>query len=131
MWLIPWDLDITWQDGTGITALNRDWNDTSTTCSDTGGGFLGQMDAQCDRLTRGWAMMHAELRTAVADLLEGPLSTESVDANLDAWITQIRPVVEAGLVLDNRGLTVAQWEEAVASWRLRIDAMRDEAATWL
>jgi hypothetical protein len=132
MWLIPWDLDITWQAGSGITLITREWNDTSTTCSDVNvTGFLGQMDPQCDRLTRAWAMMDADFRTAVTDLLQGPLSRESVDANLDAWIAQIRPIVEAGLVLDNRGLTTTQWEDVVARWRQRIDEMREEAATWL
>jgi hypothetical protein len=118
-WLIPWDLDSSFQGGAAFVHINRPWNEAATECTCAG----LQMPASCDRLTSEWASRPADYERAVDAFLAGPFADSNVSQKLAAWTAQIDPVVqEAGGL--NGAPTYQEWQDAFAVLQSVIQSTR-------
>jgi len=125
LWVIPWDMDLSFAGETNLTRITTAWNNLNAVC---GCGIFGggQNPPACDPLIRGWALMPTDYNAARRQLLDGPFSASSVNAQLDTWIAQLTPVV-TDVAADPRQITVSQWQSAVTSLRNTINTLRTTA----
>jgi len=133
LWLIPWDLDLSFRGELSVTPIATDWDDTTADCACVNNGpfGIGQRAPACDPLVRGWASMKGDFDTRVRDFLDGPFSAASVTNNLDTWAAQIAPAVTEAAAADPMQLTVAQWNAALTALRNEIAALRTNAESRL
>lgn len=124
LWVIPWDLDLSFAGETNVTRITTAWNDLNATCGCP--IFGGQNPPACDPLIRGWALMNGDYNAARRQLLDGPFSAASVNAQLDTWVAQLTPVVTE-VATDPRQITVSQWQSAITSLRNTINTLRNTA----
>lgn len=89
-WLIPWDLDVSFNPGTNFVHIAAAWDQPATDCT----MCSGQRPAICDRLTSDWAMEHDGYARAVDAFLAGPFAQANVDDKLTAWSAQIDASVQ-------------------------------------
>ena len=124
LWLIPWDLDLTLGNAPAMVIIQQPWNQLSPECdSEQAFPGFGTMAPSCDKLTRGWAELGDAYQAALAELVAGPMSVETINAKLDAWTAQIAPVVEEAAAA-GQGPQPAQWEQALGGLRSWIDQRR-------
>jgi len=130
LWLVPWDLDLSFGGESQITPITEAWNDTNVSCSTSGGGasITPQMAPGCDKLTAGWAFDNAAYQAAIRELLAGPFAQGNVDGKLDAWSAQISNAV--GEQAQNLGggqdiPSVNNWQSAVSSLRQYVNSRRN------
>jgi hypothetical protein len=128
VWLIPWDLDNTFDVPNFFidTYGQPPWDAPPVSCVpvelfELAGTPVGRRAASCDPLI-DW-LAHA-LRdryvAAVRDILDGPFQVEAMRANLDRWKAQIADAVAE----DPNGHTVAQWTSAVQNLRTNLATLR-------
>jgi len=129
LWLIPWDLDLSFRGERSVTPITTDWDDTTADCACVHNGpfGIGQRAPACDPLVRGWAGMQSDFDARVRAFLDGPFSAASVTNNLDAWAAQIAPAVAEAAAADPLQLSVANWNAALSSLRDEIAALRASA----
>jgi len=124
LWVIPWDLDLSFLGETTLTRINTAWNATGLTC---GCSFFSQQDPPaCDRVIRGWSLMPDNYNAARREFLNGPFSGASVDAQLNAWSAQLAPVV-AEVAADPAQISVNTWQSSIGSLRNAINSLRSTA----
>jgi spore coat protein CotH len=112
-WLIPWDLDASFNPGTSFVHIAAPWNMPATDCT----MCRGQRPAICDPLTADWAMEHDPYERAVDTFLEGPFAEENVDSKLAAWSEQIDATIH-----EAAGIRSApSYEE----WQTSLEALRN------
>ena len=122
MWLIPWDLDKSF-DATSDVRVFPEWT-ASAACSCTQHPWYGsQMPVTCDPLFRHIQGSLADYERQVDAFLSGPFAKAHVDALLDGWTRQIRPHVEA-TAGQNGAPTFEQWQTGVAELRKIVDDAR-------
>lgn len=128
LWIIPWDMDLSFRGEANITPIIVPWNELKPDCSCmTSGSFgTGQRAPSCDPLIRGWAGMETTFQSRVRAFLDGPLSREQVDGKLEQWALQVAPVVEEAAILPGQ-LSVVAWNSALEALRDEIDSLRAEA----
>jgi hypothetical protein len=137
LWLIPWDLDLSFKGSNGFVGPVIDqWDDVSPECVvvpiSTGMGPIGLsgLPPNCDPILRGLTHFQADYAALMKELLDGPFSETSVTAKLDTWQEQIRPYVEeASAVHGADELSVSDWEVAVSDLRKTIDSLRTKHAS--
>lgn len=118
MWIIPWDMDSSFQNGTFVH-IATPWNATPMQCTCA----RGQMAAACDRLTSVWAMRKDDYERAVDRFLAGPFAASNVDAKLSTWSAQIDSFAsEASGV--NGAPMYADWQTAYANLQAIIASAR-------
>jgi hypothetical protein len=132
MWLIPWDLDLSFA-GAARTRIDRDWRDASDCSCHYAEGLMESASPQrapaCDGLTGTLARWLSDYDETVDELLRGPLAAERVDARLLRWVELLSPLVEQSA--GRRGApSVSQWHDAVAQLRVTIDHIRATRGTW-
>lgn len=130
VWLVPWDMDNTFDAPNPFVAFYGQprWDEVTGSCDpvhifDIGQLEVGRAPASCDPLI-GW--MGTALRdryvAAAQALLAGPYSAAAVDADLDRWEAQIASAVAA----DSNGPSTAEWAAAVAELRDNIAQLRSD-----
>jgi hypothetical protein len=131
MWLIPWDLDLSFA-GALRTRVEKEWRDDSRCdcyLAETTERASPQRAPACDPL-------FAELRDAlqdydqvVDDLLKGPLGPDAVAEKLERWTKLLMPTVQetAGV---NSAPSVMAWQEAIDTLRSVIDHSRETRGSW-
>lgn len=117
--LIPWDMDNTFEniiiDANPVTPIADDWGETQNNCNPFPYGRfnLPQRSAACDRLTYAWTLFEDEYAEKLAQFKAGPLSEAEVNANLDAWVEQIRVATLEASQNHGDALKIEEWEGAV------------------
>lgn len=139
VWVIPWDLDNSFNvyegggefGAEGFIKIVDEWNDTSVPCVPHPGAIEytpEQMPPHCDPLIGGWSSFTPNYETQVGDLLEGPFSEATVDQWISQWDAQVRAAVEEAYALDPLQASVAQWESGMSDFRSKTQILRDQAA---
>lgn len=122
MWLVPWDLDSSFQNPSGpFVHINAPWNELAAEC---GCGQGRQMPASCDPLTGTWAADEETYDRAVDAFVAGPFAAPNVDAKLTRWIAQIDAVVQEAAGL-NGAPSYAEWQQAVQELQAIIASSRE------
>jgi hypothetical protein len=115
-WLIPWDLDASFQLGKqAMTHLTPAWNAPTMSCTC---GFTA-----CDPVWKQFANRKDEYEHTVDDFIAGPYSEKNVNAKLQAWTVQIDAAMKEANGLGDT-LTYEQWQEAVATFKTDIETTR-------
>lgn len=131
MWLIPWDLDLSFA-GAERTRIDRDWRDKSSCACHTAELDVPaspQRAPACDPLTGELADWLDDYEQTVDKLLSGPLSGEAVDNKLMRWVDLIEPVVKEAARLRSAP-NEAEWQDAVSFLRSVIDHSRESRGQW-
>ena len=109
VWIIPWDLDQSLRDVNYPPHLPSDWRarPSTTECGMCGGGGLALNGHApgCDPVIRNFQAWQAQYEAKLDELLAGPFSKATVDAQLDAWLSQIR---EAGFPTEDAAVEELQ-----------------------
>jgi hypothetical protein len=121
-WIIPWDLDLSF-DLSPWVHVHPKW-DATAPCVCTQWGMYGWMTPpSCDPFVKHMISWRAAYDREVASFLAGPFSDAKVEAKLKTWIDQIRPAVKefAGV---KHAPTEAEWDTAVRELRAKIASAR-------
>lgn len=121
-WLIPWDLDLAF-DRTPWTRINPAWHaQTSCACVQPP-MYDPQTPPSCDPMVKHFLTWRADYESEVDKFIGGPFADQAVQAKLNAWVTQIRPLVmeTAGV---NQSPPVATWDDALSQLRMKIAGLR-------
>jgi CotH kinase protein len=118
-WLIPWDLDSSFQNGTFVH-IDAPWNEPAAACSCRGGT---QRAAICDPLTSQWARRNEDYERAVDAFIAGPFAARNVDAKLAAWGAQIELAVQEASGVQGAP-TYGEWQQAYATLQSIIASTR-------
>ena len=122
MWLIPWDLDKSF-DATSDVHIHPAWT-ANAACSCTEHPWYGsQMPAACDPLIKHLQSVLPEYERQVNAFLAGPFAKAHVDQLIDTWSRQIRSHVEA-TAGQNGALSVAQWQAGLTELKQKIEDAR-------
>lgn len=131
LWLIPWDMDNTWNIDSPVTHVKTEWNDVEAGCDAvTVQGFgLRQIPPACDPLIR--ALAHPELAAKyeayVAEVLDGPLSEAAVEKKISRWSAQIEDAVAEASQFDGE-LSMEAWAKAKTGLLSAVAATRSKLA---
>lgn len=129
--LIPWDLDNAFENIISnlnpVTPIADDWGETSNNCQPFNYGSFGlqQKSAACDKLTGGWAKFEDIYGQKLIELKEGPMSEASVNAQLDAWQTQIQQATIDAAAEHVDAISIGQWQGALNTLRNQVKFARD------
>lgn len=120
-WLVPWDLDESF-DGYPPGRISPEWT-TTAACSCVGSGSLFSMPSACDKLTQSFISWLPDYQTQVDAFLAGPYAASAVDVKLATWSQQIAPVVEetAG---KNAAPSADEWRAGVNQLKATIASSR-------
>jgi hypothetical protein len=126
LWLIPWDLDSSFNLDNPTTTIWLPWDDTSQDCSarDQPPFTTPLRLPACDKLTLGWASMQARYLELVSQLLGGPLSSAVVETELSQWTQQLAPSVAEAASVHTDAVSVEAWHEGVTQLRAAIESLR-------
>ena len=128
--LIPWDLDNAFENIKGnenpVTPIADAWGQTSNNCEPFRFGWFGlnQWSAACDKLTATWAsydQLYDDLKT---QLINGPMSEQSVNEKLNEWSNQIEEATREAEEKHNDALTVDQWKFKVQELKDQLEYAR-------
>lgn len=134
VWLIPWDLDNAFEtlldNGSAVGNFIRiadPFGAVTDDCEPFTAGTFGvpQRSAACDALLGTLASLDDEFDRIRGELLAGPFSETSVDAQLAAWTTQIADAVAEAAASHDDAPTVAEWEAAVEALRASLTTSRE------
>jgi len=117
VWLIPWDLDNTFDVPNFFVEFfgQAAWDAPPGDCEpvhifDIGDVAAGRRAAACDDLVRWLGQtLRPRYKAAVDDLLAGPFALDKMRADLERWKSQIAEAVAE----DRNGPTMAEWTSAV------------------
>lgn len=131
MWLIPWDLDLSFA-GAERVRIDRDWRDKSSCACHTAELDVPaspQRAPACDDLTGAVADWLDDYEQAVDKLLAGPLSSKAIDSKLMRWIDLIEPTVREAAGVRSAP-SESEWHDAIAFLREVIDHSRASRGQW-
>jgi CotH kinase protein len=128
-WLIPWDLDSSFNRDNAITTIWLPWDDTELDCQPTTMApfNLPLRAPSCDRLIRAWAGLDERYGATLAAFLHGPYRADAVEPLLGEWETQIAPVVAEAAALHADAVSVEAWQAAGQRLREAIAELRQRA----
>jgi len=116
-WLIPWDLDASFQLGEQATThITPAWNTPATICS------CGL--PACDPVWGRFATRIEEYERSVDEFLAGPYSEENVSAKLTAWSSQIDAAMQEASGLDG-SQTYEAWKQSLADFLGHVETTRE------
>jgi hypothetical protein len=129
LWLVPWDLDNALPTRPGFTFVASAWDDLSYDCSTPLPGILGtQMPATCDPLLRAFALsLRERVKSAMRELLAGPMEKRNASQKLARWSAQIAPVVAEASELYPREPSTTSWLNELMLLESALDRLRSEA----
>jgi spore coat protein H len=125
IWLVPWDLDHTFENPSPIRTNfgMPDWDDTEANCDPIPifAGITGQPPS-CDPIIgRTARFLFNEYAAASTELLNGAFSQAAMDARIDALAALIEDEVEADTLSTQ---TVQEWRTAVTQLKATVAAKR-------
>jgi hypothetical protein len=122
LWLVPWDLDISF-DGYAPARTERPWNAVAACVCALNSQSQYERPATCDRLTAHLASWAADYASKVDAFIAGPFAAQRVDTKLSAWSSQLAaPAAEAAGL--NGAPSLASWLYATTQLRSTIDSAR-------
>jgi hypothetical protein len=122
MWLIPWDLDTSF-DGSAENRIELQWNLPAPCMCITNSQQTVEYPASCDPLTKYFIAWPKDYNAMVDAFIAGPFAAQPVDAKLDAWATQIEAAV-AESAGRNYAPTSSTWKFGVTQLKSIINAAR-------
>jgi len=131
--LIAWDLDNAFENIPGpinfVTPIADAWGETREDCEQFSfGGFgLPQISAACEPFTATMASYETEYADARLRLVNGPLSEESVQTQLEIWSAQIAEATAEAEAAFKDAITMDEWEASMAKLTEDLDLARDMA----
>jgi spore coat protein H len=131
LWLIPWDLDNTFQVPNPILSSSRmpQWDEWPVSCAEI--AIFNDRDvhgrpAACDGIIRSVATrLSRGVKAATEAFLSGPFAAAPVQEKLDRWQAQIASAVAA----DQKGPGMVQWMAELTKLQQNITTLRDNANT--
>ena len=129
--LIPWDLDNAFEniiaDANPVTPIADNWGDTSNNCQRFSHGDMGieQMSAACDRIVGGLSRFEVEYQQLKDILINGPMSEQSVNLQIDQWATQIRNATIEAEQNHNDALKNQVWDDAIIELKNQLEYARN------
>jgi len=130
MHLIPWDLDNAFENilnnANPVTPIADDWGQVTNNCQPYAYGVwnISQWSASCDKLTAGWAGYTQEYDLIKNQCVNGPFSEAQVNAQLDAWVVQIREATIEARNVNDDALSISEWENAIENLKSQLDFAR-------
>jgi len=130
--LIPWDLDNAFEniinDSNPITPIADDWGETSNNCKPFKNSFFGieQWSANCDKLTSIWALYEDEYKEKESQLLNGPMSQNSVDEMIDKWSDQIKDATQEASQMYDDAISINKWESELSKLKDQLKYARNK-----
>jgi CotH kinase protein len=122
--LIPWDLDNSLDVLSGgfvgvAIGIPDKFGDTQNNCDPFNSGAIGipQRSAGCDPLVKALATLTDDYARIRAELVAGPLSPASINAQIDEWSAQIEPAVAEAHEAHDDAPTVEAWRTEVEKLR--------------
>jgi spore coat protein CotH len=131
MWLIPWDLDLSFA-GALRTRIDRDWRDNSSCdchLGVTSEPASPQRAPACDRLTGEVASWLDDYDAKVDSFIAGPFSADSVDKKLMRWMDLIAPMVKEAAGVHSAP-DESTWHDSVSTLREVIEHSRETRGHW-
>ncbi len=130
VWLIPWDLDNTFQvPNQFVTYYDVPaWDEVPQSCdcvpiTEIGGIQVGRRPAQCDFVIRSLGQtLRDRYLAATTALLAGPFDLDAMNAKLDKWEEQIAPAV----IEDKNGPMPSRWRASVDGLRADLATLRGQ-----
>jgi hypothetical protein len=129
IWLVPWDLDHTFENPSPIRTFfgMPDWDDTEADCNPIPvfAGIMGRAPS-CDPLIGRMArLLFDDYAAASTELLNGAFSQAAMDARIDA----LAALIEAEVAADTLSTqTVEEWREAVVQLKATVAAKRQHVS---
>lgn len=131
MWVIPWDLDSTFNINNEITTIWLDWEDHSPGCGTLSSpGFGALRVPTCDKVIQSWASLQARYLGTLRRLLDGPFADGVAEEKLEQWERQIFPHLdeEAALHVDT---SIDDWNAARGALRGALETLRERVRSRL
>ncbi len=128
--LIPWDLDNAFENIINnvnpVTPIADEWGQSRNNCEPFNFGFFGlsQWSANCDKITRGWALYDAEYLSHKTRFKEGPFSQNAVDAKLEKWRNQIEEATQEADNNHSDAISISQWNNAINTLKNQLAVAR-------
>jgi spore coat protein CotH len=137
LWMIPWDLDNAFvvtnalaEGGDQFLAVLDDWRDHSLACEPHPGladWTPLQLPPSCDNLINTSICFDHFYDAALDELLAGPFSAESVDAQIGAWQAQVTDAVADAYADDGEQLSPTAWTAGLDNLEARVEWLRAQA----
>jgi hypothetical protein len=122
MWLIPWDLDTSF-DGLAEDRIEPQWNKPAACMCVTNSQGTIEWPASCDQLIKYLIPWQKDYDAMVDAFIAGPFAAAAVDAKLNAWAPQIEPLV-AEAAGRNSAPSSFTWSNAVTQFKATIESAR-------
>lgn len=119
LYLIPWDLDNSFQNiitnSNPVTPIADDWGETRNNCEPFSFGAFGfrQKSAACDKLTRGWTLFEEEYDALLSTFKSDYLAANYINGLLDDWEAQIAEATNDADELYEDATSIPEWQSAM------------------
>jgi hypothetical protein len=120
-WLIPWDLDISFEPDPDAHILLPWYRTGECKCMAVGAGF--QQPSACDPLVQTFIGWQADYELQVDDFIAGPFEATAVESKLATWSDQIMSAV-ADSQSTPSAVSVSDWQRALNKLRSSIQSSR-------
>jgi hypothetical protein len=131
MWVIPWDLDSTFNVNNEITTIWLDWEDRRPGCSALSSPGFGSLRVPtCDKVIQGWASLQQRYLDALRGVLDGPFADGVAEEQLDTWERQIFRYLEEEATL-HADTSIEEWNKARGVLRGALETLRTRIRTRL
>jgi hypothetical protein len=120
-WLVPWDLDITFEPDADAHILLPWYKTGECKCMAVGRGF--QQPSACDPFVQTFIAWKADYEQQVDAFIAGPFADAAVEAKLSAWSDQIMSAVADSQGTPN-AVSVSDWQRALSTLRASIESSR-------
>ncbi len=126
VWLLPWDLDYAFRgQGNLLPPLIKAWDDIVLCEIDRSTGIFGRIAPTCDPLLKGMIQYQEKYVRILEELLNGPFQEEAIAQKIDAWIAQVRPIVQEEIdEWGDEALSMVEWEYGIEALKRNIDMLR-------
>jgi hypothetical protein len=122
LWLIPWDLDTSF-DGYQMNRTEQPWTATAACACNINSQLVPEWPASCDPLTQYFIGWSADYNAQVDAFISGPFGATRIDAKLSAWSNQIMSAV-AEASGRNGAPAAFVWMKGIAQLQHTIDDSR-------
>jgi hypothetical protein len=121
-WLIPWDLDLSF-DLTPWVRINPAWTAQASCSCVRPAMYDPQTPPSCDPMVKHFLSWLDDYDREVDAFIQGPFSDQQVQAKLNTWIAQLRPYVmqTAGV---KRAPSLSEWDNSVSQLYAKIATLR-------
>lgn len=122
LWLIPWDMDNSFNDN-DFVHIDPEWTATGS-CTCSSGSLGSQRASKCDTMINRWGTdWQPDYERAVDAFIAGPYASGNVNALLDRWQSQISAAVQETSGL-NSAVSYNGWQQGLSSLKSIISGSR-------